>query len=177
MDRVSTIAGSVVGLALLVGLLSLIPPGSCRDGWDSPSIGRQGACSHHGGVKRHGDLAFLALAASVGAGLLTSVKLAAIAERRRKAQFKRNLVPPAPDAPIDAIVLYAILSESKVEFMYKGQKDFVPTLRVVTPTALSVTHGPYGNPGVPCLIGYCHTREARRTFVVQRISRPKLLGA
>jgi hypothetical protein len=23
---------------------------SCRDGWHSPSIGRQGACSHHGGV-------------------------------------------------------------------------------------------------------------------------------
>jgi hypothetical protein len=22
----------------------------CRDGWDSPSIGRPGACSHHGGV-------------------------------------------------------------------------------------------------------------------------------
>ena len=23
---------------------------TCADGWDSPSIGRQGACSHHGGV-------------------------------------------------------------------------------------------------------------------------------
>ncbi|MFF2852674.1 hypothetical protein ACFVT5_41235 [Streptomyces sp. NPDC058001] len=23
---------------------------TCRDGWDSPSIGRPGACSHHGGV-------------------------------------------------------------------------------------------------------------------------------
>ena len=23
---------------------------NCADGWDSPSIGRQGACSHHGGV-------------------------------------------------------------------------------------------------------------------------------
>ncbi|MEJ8662324.1 hypothetical protein [Streptomyces sp. MS1.AVA.4] len=22
----------------------------CADGWDSPSIGRRGACSHHGGV-------------------------------------------------------------------------------------------------------------------------------
>lgn len=27
---------------------------SCADGWDSPSIGRRGACSHHGGVVHHG---------------------------------------------------------------------------------------------------------------------------
>jgi hypothetical protein len=26
------------------------PAGSCADGWISPSIGRQGACSHHGGI-------------------------------------------------------------------------------------------------------------------------------
>jgi len=25
----------------------------CRDGWDSPSIGSSGACSHHGGVETH----------------------------------------------------------------------------------------------------------------------------
>ncbi|MGE8281351.1 MAG: hypothetical protein ACN6O2_13050 [Stenotrophomonas sp.] len=25
---------------------------TCRDGWGSPSIGRRGACSHHGGVVR-----------------------------------------------------------------------------------------------------------------------------
>jgi hypothetical protein len=25
-------------------------PLTCRDGWGSPSIGRRGACSHHGGV-------------------------------------------------------------------------------------------------------------------------------
>jgi hypothetical protein len=24
--------------------------GTCRDGWGSPSIGKRGACSHHGGV-------------------------------------------------------------------------------------------------------------------------------
>lgn len=25
-------------------------PYRCADGWESPSIGEQGACSHHGGV-------------------------------------------------------------------------------------------------------------------------------
>lgn len=32
------------------------PTASCRDGWRSSSIGKQGACSHHGGVKRSGGV-------------------------------------------------------------------------------------------------------------------------
>src|ERR671919_300543 len=31
-------------------LVYFIPESTCRDGWESPSIGRQGACSYHGGV-------------------------------------------------------------------------------------------------------------------------------
>ncbi|MGH8398718.1 MAG: hypothetical protein ACRETA_10810 [Gammaproteobacteria bacterium] len=46
----------IVGLALLWGGVSLHKSGShplvCQDGWPSGSIGRQGACSHHGGVDR-----------------------------------------------------------------------------------------------------------------------------
>ncbi len=34
--------------AFLIGLV--LPAVSCMDGWSSPSIGRSGACSHHGGV-------------------------------------------------------------------------------------------------------------------------------
>lgn len=30
----------------------IIGPTRCSDGWASPSIGKQGACSHHGGVNR-----------------------------------------------------------------------------------------------------------------------------
>jgi hypothetical protein len=37
-----------VGTWLIVAALS--GPAICRDGWSSPSIGRQGACSRHGGV-------------------------------------------------------------------------------------------------------------------------------
>lgn len=32
---------------------------SCRDGWDSPSIGNRGACSHHGGVDSNGGVLFM----------------------------------------------------------------------------------------------------------------------
>lgn len=35
-------------LYFIVGFL--ISDLQCADGWASPSIGRQGACSHHGGV-------------------------------------------------------------------------------------------------------------------------------
>jgi hypothetical protein len=38
---------------ILVG--AFFGPTVCRDGSASPSIGRQGACSHHGGVNRSGQ--------------------------------------------------------------------------------------------------------------------------
>lgn len=34
-------------------LWNTTPDASCRDGWESPSIGKQGACSWHGGVVYH----------------------------------------------------------------------------------------------------------------------------
>lgn len=34
----------------LILLKLIIGPVTCNSGWKSPSIGRQGACSHHGGV-------------------------------------------------------------------------------------------------------------------------------
>ena len=47
-------------------------PATCRDGWHSSSIGRQGACSHHGGVVPHGSwttLISLILGGAAGAGV------------------------------------------------------------------------------------------------------------
>ena len=47
----STVIGSVVGAATLFLLMGFVVPRvTCSDGWHSPSIGRQGACSSHGGV-------------------------------------------------------------------------------------------------------------------------------
>ena len=39
-----------IGLSVLAG--QLLGPAKCRDGWASAYIGRQGACSWHGGVDR-----------------------------------------------------------------------------------------------------------------------------
>ena len=41
---------AVAGWLAGVLLLSLLADPMCADGWRSSSIGRQGACSHHGGV-------------------------------------------------------------------------------------------------------------------------------
>jgi len=35
----------------------LLGPPDCQDGWNSPSIGNTGACSHHGGVDPTNDIA------------------------------------------------------------------------------------------------------------------------
>lgn len=174
MERVPTIVGWVVGLALFVGLVSLIPPARCRDGWSSPSIGRQGACSHHGGVVGYGGLMFWAAVASFGVGSFTANRVSGIVDRRRNASFKRSLVPPAADAAVERLIFYAILSQSKVEFFYKGQKDLVPKLRIVSPTALRTIGDANGRPGTPAMVGHCHTRQARRTFALDRITRLKL---
>ena len=44
---------------VLIGATVIWGGRHCRDGWESPSIGRQGACSHHGGVTSNGPWIFL----------------------------------------------------------------------------------------------------------------------
>ncbi len=71
--------GFLVYLAalLLSALLFDLDPTACVDGWLSPSIGAQGAFSHHGGVA--GWKAAFAFWGSAGAGLL-----AGLARHRRR---------------------------------------------------------------------------------------------
>ncbi|MEK6678006.1 MAG: hypothetical protein AABY39_01185, partial [Nitrospirota bacterium] len=46
--------GWLSGIAIFLLLAQMLPEIRCADGWASPSIGRQGACSRHGGVKGNG---------------------------------------------------------------------------------------------------------------------------
>jgi hypothetical protein len=64
-----TLAG-VVWIASFIGLGYITEPAKCRSGWISPSIGRQGACSWHGGVDRSGprNRFFGSLAISISSG-------------------------------------------------------------------------------------------------------------
>lgn len=69
-----------IGLVAFVMAMTVIGmnmgPTRCNSGWKSSSIGRQGACSHHGGVNRTpGTLRLLAsMAVGIGAGI-TAQKL------------------------------------------------------------------------------------------------------
>lgn len=72
--RLRTATSWLFGLAAAVAIggagSQLTGPVTCRDGWQSPSIGRRGACSHHGGVDRSGRVwLFMALGGGVLGGL------------------------------------------------------------------------------------------------------------
>src|SRR5690606_35078339 len=49
MRRWLATGATIVGVAVLASPLNTAS--TCRDGWHSPSIGRPGACSWHGGVQ------------------------------------------------------------------------------------------------------------------------------
>lgn len=52
MQISSWLAGIVGGFISFAVISTVEGPARCRDGWHSTSIGKQGACSHHGGVGR-----------------------------------------------------------------------------------------------------------------------------
>jgi hypothetical protein len=77
-DRLAILSiglGIIVTLVLIVFFWQFLPEIICKDGWRSSSIGRQGACSHHGGVKSNGIYVFLILVFSALLGFCTTEKL------------------------------------------------------------------------------------------------------
>ncbi len=93
---------AVIAAAFAYVLLSVIYPTTCVDGWASPSIGIQGACSSHGGVAR--SLLFLRLLGALVAGLAVWLLLArfrrpapALAKASTAiASPKESEIPPCP---------------------------------------------------------------------------------
>ena len=87
LTRPTTI-GVTVGITLFAFFIAIQGPASCRDGWHSPSIGRRGACSHHGGVASSPLLFELMLSILAGwaAGVLRNRPLERRRERRRLAE-------------------------------------------------------------------------------------------
>jgi hypothetical protein len=62
-------AGIGSAIFSIVALVYVLGPATCRDGWASPSIGRSGACSHHGGVSGRDWVTFLGVVIGIGVGL------------------------------------------------------------------------------------------------------------
>ena len=87
--RINAWAAGLVATIASFGLFSWIDgPSRCRDGWRSPSIGLQGACSHHGGVRSSPAGAFSILT-GIGAGLAAAALL-----RRRGPPSVPAATPP-----------------------------------------------------------------------------------
>ncbi|MCW5718745.1 MAG: hypothetical protein KIS68_13040 [Bauldia sp.] len=89
---------AVIAAALAYVLLSVIYPTTCVDGWASPSIGIQGACSSHGGVAR--SLLVLRLLGALVAGLAVWLL---VARFRRPAPAMATASPNRAAAPQSAI--------------------------------------------------------------------------
>ena len=81
--------GVVAFVVAMIALNHLIGPTRCGDGWPSPSIGRRGACSWHGGVNwSPAELAFLAsVIIGIGVGL--------VGERLKRRRTSSGLMRPA----------------------------------------------------------------------------------
>ena len=67
------IVGIAVYFITVTILGSIEGPTVCSDGWASGSIGRQGACSHHGGVQGRWSPT-LSLIIAITIGSIVSVK-------------------------------------------------------------------------------------------------------
>jgi Na+-driven multidrug efflux pump len=67
-------AGIGAAIVSIVLLSYLLGPVTCRDGWHSLSIGRSGACSHHGGVSGHGWATLISLIIGICVGLWVESK-------------------------------------------------------------------------------------------------------
>src|SRR4030095_8895708 len=110
-------AGCIIGIVVFFALGSLVPHAACRDGWNSPSIGRQGACSHHGGVEGHEVLNVFVFGLSVAAGVFTSSLLS----RNDKSRPSRTQFYDQRFSVEAKLIMSAIENHKRIEFLYKNR--------------------------------------------------------
>jgi len=169
-----TVAGGVVGIVTFLSACYFIPNATCADGWNSPSIGRQGACSHHGGVRSYGELYLLALGGSLFAGLYVS-------------GYSSNKHPSAlpssqntwtdPKLGSDKKLIEQAISEKKrIEFRYKTPTARNYTKRTIRPAQIVTIHGRSYRRGTLCVKGFCELKMDTRTFALKRMIDLRMLG-
>jgi len=169
LRKYSYYAGFVMFMAVSFLLSAAVPPAECNDGWNSPSIGRQGACSHHGGVNHHTEKYLLAIAIGALSGFAVYA-LGAFVDRRINPP-KGPLSDPFSLGPIEAIS-HAVKNKLLIEFTYI-KPGTPPEIRTLSPQ--KVEYSPRrGRRAVLCVTGFCHLRKAERTFALSRISNVRL---
>lgn len=169
--KLNVVAGWIVGVGITFALGSLVPETTCSDGWRSPSIGRMGACSHHGGVKSYGFLYIFILGISVGAGSCVShcfakkeVPVAPIAKPSNKTGGSR----PTFSSDVQMIT-DAIENKGKIEFLYKKPNELSHTKRTIWPMQLHSVAHEHNAGRTLCVKGYCELRKDMRSFALKRM--------
>ena len=109
--------GFVVFLVSYFGLKYLSGPTTCNDGWHSPSIGKQGACSWHGGVNNTPDLVALCLSVILGFIVYVWLKLR---EEQKREQLYRALVGDNKNPEYDGPLCPLCNSEMRIRVAKRG---------------------------------------------------------
>ncbi|MET3813291.1 hypothetical protein [Pantoea sp. UYEF8] len=89
MKRRFWLVPGIVFVTVFFGMKALLG-GGCSDGWQSPSIGIQGACSHHGGVGSGGGISLICALALAGYSFYRLDKEEAEKNRRNYQLSKQN---------------------------------------------------------------------------------------
>jgi hypothetical protein len=182
MKLVHVAAGWAVTFIIVKALAPLMPETTCYDGWHSPSIGRMGACSHHGGVNRHNGLMLLVVGVSLGAGFLTSNLLSwrdsttssLSGTDKREPPFAVSSPPlgtnvrESPFTNEIQLITNAIKDRKKIEFLYKKPRELTYTKRTVRPIEFAKFSRKDGDSTL-CVQGHCDLRKAIRSFALKRM--------
>lgn len=162
------ITGWAVGVAVYLLLLQLLPEVRCADGWASPSIGKPGACSHHGGVRGNEIYAVLILGASVVCGVFVARHF----EPQGRIPEPRNLQPESKETEL---IRSAIECQRQIQFTYRKPTAKVSELRTIVPHAFRNVSHKRGRGYTHCVVGFCTLRKEQRTFAVARMNNIRVL--
>jgi hypothetical protein len=159
------IAGCLGGIICFLLLATFIPRAICVDGWQSPSIGRMGACSHHGGVKSHRVLYFIIAAGSSYIGYRTAQYF----EPNRILRNSHAVRPARPFSFEAKLIRDAIKDGRKIRFLYKTARESRHIERTVNPREIVYVQHRHGYGETECVRGFCDLRHDTRTFALNRM--------
>jgi hypothetical protein len=140
--------GLMTFLILRIAVSPFLGSTRCRDGWASASIGRQGACSWHGGVgTREGQwMIFLAFVVSVAVGIHAAF--------RKEAAEKAATValPRMPPSAVTRVPAPPVQKEEKKAAPPPNENELKEATRrgeAATRAQLELYFGPGGKPPPP----------------------------
>lgn len=121
----------IFGIFIFFCLLEFVPSPACNDGWMSSSIGRQGACSHHGGVKDDFGIKLILFLISVfiGIGIYSLVQKVRNWKNKIQQYLRKSLKPSDFQALKDylfCLLIFSILFYLGVYCFDK--KDVLPSI-------------------------------------------------